>query len=144
MALLTSFVVINVIINATFWRCDVHPPACYMSTCFAITAHLLAACLHPCFAIIALPTYYMSALFMFVVNFKLGSSPLTCLCKSWSIGMHNFHFNKFFFFHICVFSFFSFFLLFHFLVFIYYYYYYYFVLFLCRFHLDILLDFPKH
>jgi len=76
MALLTSFVVINVIINATFWRCDVHPPACYMSTCFAITAHLLAACLHPCFAIIALPTYYMSALFMFVVNFKLGSSPL--------------------------------------------------------------------
>jgi hypothetical protein len=34
--------------------------------------------------------------------------------------------------------------LFHFLVFIFFYYYYYFVLFLCRFHLDILLDFPKH
>jgi hypothetical protein len=34
--------------------------------------------------------------------------------------------------------------LFHFLVFIFYYYYYYFVLFLCRFHLDILLDFSKH
>jgi len=82
------------------------PTSPSLPTYFAITTHLLVACsftcllpsylvchhylfaycLHVCllrapllpayFAIIALPTYYMSALFMFALNFKLGISPL--------------------------------------------------------------------
>jgi hypothetical protein len=41
---------------------------------FALSAH--HRYLHACFAIIALLTYYMLALFMFALNFKLGIPPL--------------------------------------------------------------------
>jgi hypothetical protein len=47
MAFMTSFVVINVVVNATFWCCDVHPPTCYLFVCFTIVpTHLLHVCLH--------------------------------------------------------------------------------------------------
>jgi hypothetical protein len=59
MAFLISFVVINVVVNVTL-------PAY--------------------FAIIALPTYYMLALFMFALNFKLGISPLLVYAR---VGVRN-------------------------------------------------------
>jgi hypothetical protein len=75
MACFISFLVVNVVVNATFWHCDVHPLACYMSMCFAITAHLFATCPPALWS--CPPTYFISTYFAIVTHLLVACFAIT-------------------------------------------------------------------